>query len=126
MSTAYLFCWMEKCALFYDERSENFGNKLRSYRNYKNIFKEEKYLAECSNGQHLKYFARLRLSLHRLMIETGRYVLRKQRVAPELRTCKICNINDCEDEEHFLIRCQKYETQREALFREIKDLNVFF
>ena len=60
------------------------------------------------------------------MIEIGSYVPRKQRVGPKLRTCKICDINDCEDEEHFLVRCQKYVTQREALFREIKDLNVFF
>ena len=83
-------------------------------------------MTECSNGQHLKYCARLRLSSHRLNIETSRHVARKQSVAPELPICKIDNINDCEDEEYFLIRCQKYETQREALFREIKDLNVFF
>ena len=117
-----------KNGLFCEERNYNFGNKLRSYRNYNNIhvFKEDKYLNQCRNGQHLKYFAKLRQSSHRLIIEPGRHVPRKQRVAPECQSCKICNINDCEDEEQFLIGCQKYETQRKALFREMTDLNVFF
>ena len=62
------------------------GNKLRSYRSYKNTFKEEEYLK--LNSRKIKgSFARLRLSAHALQIEVGRYAKGDNRKDPDDRLC---------------------------------------
>ena len=86
--------------------------QLRSYRQYKQQFKCEDYLHACTNISHRRSFTRLRLSCHKLEIEVGRY----NNVDVVDRICKYCNLNQCEDEEHFLIQCDLYKTPREILF----------
>jgi hypothetical protein len=112
--------------LYNDVRKGDNGNKLRSYRTYKNIFKQEDYLVECKNMQCLKYLARLRLSSHKLSIETGRYVSVKDRVKPENRICIHCNLAKCEDEFHFLIECPRYEVMRTEFFSQVEQQQLFF
>ena len=46
--------------------------------------------------------ARFRMSSHTLAIETGRHA--KPKIAKEERKCRYCNLDDVEDEEHFLLR----------------------
>ena len=62
-----------KAELFNDNRKRKHGNKLRCYRQFKTTFHTESYLLECHNRMHRQYFAKLRLSAHKLHIETGRY-----------------------------------------------------
>ena len=65
-------------------------------------------------------FARLRLSNHRLEIESGRY----DNVKADLRYCKQCQNSDnqtyIEDEKHFLIVCPKFEKERKLFFDKLK------
>ena len=77
--------WGEE--LHNDFRTKGFGNKLRSYRNYKSLYCEEAYLTKCISLETRQCIARLRLSAHNLNIETGRYTSGPQRLPPELRIC---------------------------------------
>ena len=43
----------------------------------------------------------LRMSAHRLAIETGRHV--KPKISKEERICKNCALEEVEDESHFLL-----------------------
>ena len=65
------------------------------------------------------YFTRLRLSAHKLHIETGRYTHKKDRLDPENRICKYCSENLCEDEFHFMMNCSLYDEYRKGLFSSI-------
>ena len=61
----------------------------------------------------------LKLSDHRLAIETGRYV--RPRVEPKDRTCKVT-----QGEIHCLVTCQINGTSRAVLFDEIKKIKPSF
>ena len=71
-----------------------------NFQNYLNVLNVEKYR---------KAMSRLRMSSHRLEIETGRW--RKPISTPiEQRKCKFCNV--LEDEFHFIIECTLYADLR--------------
>ena len=108
------FIDMWKHKLFDDERTEN-GNKLRSYRPYKDVFRKEEYL-QLNPVSIRGSFSRLRLSAHNLHIETGRYLSAKDRKNPEDRICYYCNMNICEDEYHLVMKCHNYNQLRCDLF----------
>ena len=55
--------------------------------------------------------SKLRLSSHKLLIETGRYG--RNRIERAERHCCIYNSTDLEDEYHFVIICPVYENIRE-------------
>ena len=114
-----------KSDLFNDTRSKGHGNKLRMYRTFKTTFVKESYLNDCTIKKHRQAFARLRLGAHRLQIEVDRYTT-KNRIPPECRLCQICNSGVCEDEFHFIMKCTKYDLQRNMLFDHITDKYPFF
>lgn len=87
------------------------GNKLRSYNILKNHFNIEPYLQIVDIPEHRRAITQLRLSSHNLNIETMRGTVED----PNQRKCKKCGLDEKEDEEHFLIRCQAYTSQRESL-----------
>ena len=100
--------------LFCDKRKSNYGNKLRTYRLFKNVFRREDYLQQCTNTVHRSAYTRFRLSAHRLNIETLRYS--KPRILPEDRLCSNCTLNVCENEFHFLMICNAYDDIRKPFF----------
>lgn len=51
----------------------------------------------------------LRLSSHHLKIETGRY----DNLTRDCRKCDVCNLNEIEDEFHFLLICLSLRSLRE-------------
>ena len=106
-------------------KSKNGNNKLRSYREYKNIFKREKYIQLCDPVAR-KYIAQIRLSAHKLSIESGRYNTQNQYIPPAERICRNCNRNEIEDEMHFILDCPAYGIPRENLLDLIKTDNVNF
>ena len=116
--------WKEE--LYNDTRKKQGGNKLRLYRKYKSNFSLEPYLLSCNQKQR-RNLARLRLSSHKLEVETQRYSTTY--IPPEERKCKQCDLSVCEDEIHFLIQCPKYEIERKSFFEWFKnnyiDLNIF-
>ena len=61
------------------------------------------YLNFVTSFEHRRALAQLRLSSHRLEIETGRW--KTPATEQKLRFCKHCNNNQVGDENHFLFRC---------------------
>ena len=58
----------------------------------------------------------MRLSSHKLNIETGRY----KNIRPEERTCELCH-SETEDESHFFLRCIFYKESRTTYLNLIED-----
>lgn len=85
--------------------------KLSTYLFLKTNFGLEKYLT-LLRPEYRKPICRLRVSAHRLLIEMGRY----NNTPRTERICKNCMCNEIEDEEHFIIRCNKFTKEREELF----------
>ena len=79
----------------------------------------ETYLLDLPNLDHLTAVARLRMSAHRLAIETGRHV--RPNICKEERIilCKNCDLEEVEDESHFLLKCPLYCQQRTILMQTI-------
>ena len=86
--------------------SEDKGNKLRTYNKFKSNMKQEKYL-NIKNFKLRSSMAQFRLSAHKLEIEKGRFISNTY-IPPKERLCKECNMNECEDEKHFLLHCPLY------------------
>ena len=95
-------------------KDANQGNKMRTYRLFKTTdnYKCEDYLHQVTNTRHRIALTKLRLSNHKLAIETGRYSRPFKK--PAERTCPICKI-EMEDEYHFLNICPAYQEKRSSL-----------
>ena len=65
---------------------------------------------------------KIRISDHKLMIETGRY----NQTSHNDRFCPICNSGIIEDEFHFLFHCPKYSIPREKFYNQIQQNFVDF
>ena len=96
---------------------DNSEGKLRTFQKFKTEYCMETYLLDLPNLDHLTAVARLRMSAHRLAIETGRHV--KPKISKEERICKNCALEEVEDESHFLLKCPLYCQQRTILMRTI-------
>lgn len=91
----------------------NKSDKLRTYRQFKSMFMLEKYLKHVSVDADRRNLSRFRTSSHRLQIEFGRYTVPKTAVSDRL--CTQCSLKAVEDEQHCLLICPKYDTQRSLL-----------
>jgi len=81
------------------------------YKELKPVFERSSYLDIVDNKKHRNIIAKLRLSSHKLFIETGRH----QNIDRDQRKCILCNLNDIEDEFHFVLKCPYYNDVRNAL-----------
>jgi len=90
--------------------------KLRTYLQFKSELKLEPYLA---HGGHLarSVLFSIRSSSCRLRIETGRW--RRPREKEEERICLLCESGEVENEEHFVMRCTRYDDLRQILFSKV-------
>ena len=88
------------------------GGELRSYAVFKRDFFLEKYLLHESLVNR-KNLTRLRISSHKLSVETGRF----NKTPLENRLCAMCDKGLVEDEFHFMISCTAYEKPRDHLFK---------
>ena len=89
------------------------GGKLALYAKFKSNNSEEKYLS--LPFWQRKYISKLRMSNHKLFIETGRYG--KERLDRDMRICKYCTLGVPEDEQHFLLDCPYYRLERYDFLR---------
>ena len=103
--------------LFDNERKGNFGNKLRSYRLFKNSFRMESYLVEIKSQKLKKSLTKLRVGSHNLQIEKGRHSIPYKE--PCERICKYCPNKDIEDEKHFIMLCPLYTHLRNNLYEKV-------
>ena len=80
------------------------------------------YLDLIRNSANRKDLVKIRISNHKLMIETGRY----NQTSRNDRLCPICNSGIIEDEFHFLFHCPKYSIPREKFYDQIQQNFVDF
>ena len=82
---------------------------LYNYKCFKLNFGYESYL-DILPCKYRFYFCRLRLSVHPLRIQTGRYA--RNNTPREQRYCLSCNKFDLEDEYHFVCVCPFFQNIR--------------
>ena len=99
--------------LFNDKSDQEHGNKLRTYRLFKQNFNFEKYLL-WGDYQKRKILTKFRISAHDLEIERGRY----KGIKADQRFCELCH-NDVEDELHFLLICPLLNNTRKPFLNAI-------
>jgi hypothetical protein len=109
-------------SLWNDKNNAN-GNKLRTYRLFKNELTEEAYLNLNIPRFQRSAYVKLRCGVLPLAIETGRY----NRTPLQDRLCKLCNMQSVESETHFLIECPLYtDLRHDMLIRANNDSNNVF
>ena len=89
---------------------------MQFLRQLKDTYSFETYL-NIENDQHRKSISQIRLSSHRLAIETGRW----QNIPRENRLCTYCNMGTIESESHFIFECQGYSLGRTIMYDFIKE-----
>ena len=87
-------------------------NKLRLYQKFKSSFSQEPYIDLVRNRNQRSWLTRMRVSAHSLHVETGRYANKPLNE----RICKYCPSNEIDDEYHFWLRCDTFNTKRTCLF----------
>ena len=86
-------------------KDPNQSNKMRTYRKVKTIdnYRCEDYLHQVTYIRHRNFMTKLRLSNHRLAIETRCYTRPYKK--PNEGICPLCR-KEAEDEKHFLVSFQ--------------------
>lgn len=85
------------------------ASKCMLYKHVVDYFCLQVYRKISVHVKYRKLITRLRLSSHDLKIETGRYDNLKR----DCQKCDFCNINEIEDEFHFLLICPSLRSLRE-------------
>ena len=89
--------------------------KLRTYALFKKNLKTELYVSLSIPKCKRSIFCQFRSGILPLAIETGRY----RNVPADERLCEICNLNQVEDEIHFLCFCPRYQESRTELYQNV-------
>ena len=84
---------------------------LRTYVRFKYSFGIESYLVNVRNPRYRAAISKLRTSSHALEVERGRHAKPKMPLEERLRP----NCHVMEEEQHFVMECTLYETQRRVL-----------
>ena len=101
--------------LWINQRAQFSDGKLRTYTSIKQHFGYERYPSINKNFEHRRSLTKLRTSAHRLNIEAGRY----QGIPPHQRLCAQCDSREIEDEIDFLLVCNKFADNRQALLNTV-------
>ena len=96
--------------------------KLRLYSKFKDNFKTDDYVFSLMPRYERSLLAQLRMGILPLRVETGRFI---NEILNE-RICTLCELQDIEDEIHFVCRCPKYDNPRLQLFHIASDRNPNF
>ena len=89
------------------EEIRNPNSKMFTYSKFKTTIGREKYLSTVKKEKHRIAMTKIRLSNHKLAIETGRH----NKIDRENRICPLCT-NGVENEEHFMMKCPAYSELR--------------
>lgn len=93
--------------------------KLRTYKLLKTTFGVEDYV-RCPMHKSLRSaIARIRMGVFPLRIETGRW----RGLPLEERLCTNCDMNEVENEKHFLCVCPRHTNLRQGLIRNINEIH---
>ena len=96
------------------------SSKLKTYCKIKYSFALENYILTKPLRER-KYFTKLRISAHKLNIESGRYTIPK--TPANLRFCPFCP-DQVESEMHLVLNCSKYQDLRNDFFNSINYINL--
>jgi hypothetical protein len=107
-----------KCTLNKGDNSGSRGNKLSTYKEFKENFELETYLLNIKNKQVRSSLTKLRISAHTLKIEMGRYH-KPEKIPVERRLCEECN--EVENEYHFVMNCSMYTNLRDIFFIDLEN-----
>ena len=102
---------MQKKYITQWKHSLNNSQKLEFYNVFKNSYAPSIYLDVTRKNPNRKTFVKLRISNHKLNIETGRY----DKISRCHRICPVCSL-DIEDEIHFLFNCPNIHQFRDDFF----------
>ena len=86
---------------------------------YKTQFCLENYVNFFARA-YRSFFTKLRISSHSLMIERGRHFHPK--IPADQRLCKLCSLDEVEDEFHFMVKCTSYADLRAELLSNISEI----
>ena len=117
--------WSRLVQCPYSRTCKQGRNKLRTYSTFKKKFQFENYL-NIADPKARKNLSRLRVSAHRLHIETQRFNGRNLYIPEEQRICPCCNSQEKEDEFHFIVKCDRYQIPRQAMFNSVIEKNIHF
>ena len=102
--------WLLSINKNYDPNSQN---KFKMYAYIKNVFAVENYVLALPMMKR-RHNTKLRISSHRIAIETGRYT---RPITPKNeRLCNNCDQLIVGDEFHFLLAYHKFTSQRKTMF----------
>jgi len=93
------------------------NKKLTFYSTFKTDVTSSNSLGLITNQKHRRAAAKLRAGNHNLTIETGRHSTPK--LSEHLRICQYCSSNEVENEVHFLLSCNRYDTIRQFLVEDV-------
>ena len=97
---------------WYSELNNTTENRL--YKFIKTSFGRENYLSSGMKSCFIEAMVKIRLSSHRLAVETGRFCIPKKAISD--RVCTTCHVT--EDEYHCFAICPRYSTLRTNLLPE--------
>jgi len=86
-----------------------------THKEVKKDYQLEEYLTTVKNPAHRIKITKLRLGVHSLRIQTGKYENAGASIPVEERKCLVCKENHIEDEQHFLMYCKGYNDIRKEL-----------
>ena len=103
---------------YWSERIHTFS-KMDTYCLLKQRFGLENYTSDVKKRAHRIILPKIRISNHRLAIETGRFskASRNERICLH---CKADNVSEIDDEQHLLLRCSRFTEIRIALFDHVR------
>ena len=116
MKNSYVELWKKSLGA-----SDDNSGKLHLLRKVKTNFCFEPYLSVAQKPKYRKALTALRISAHKLEIETGRHANKKRNahfIKREERFCKLClndNVKVLGDEFHALMVCPVFEKKRDNL-----------
>ena len=111
----YINIMKQKYISHWNQTLQN-SQKLSFYKTIKNNYSPSTYLDLTRKDPLRKTLVKLRISCHKLRIETGRY----DNIPRNERICNFCNCNKIEDETHFLLDCPAYSQVRGIFFSKIE------
>ena len=101
--------------------SNSGGNKLRTYKLFKQSYGTEHYCNLILPRNHRSAFSRFRCGVAPIRLETGRY----ERLPEAERVCPFCS-SEIENEIHVMLNCPLYDDIRYNLFEKAKLLDANF
>ena len=112
----FLACFKQRLTdNFVQSRDEFFNNSSKCFL-YKHLIDHvgiQFYLTKSIPENYTSLLTKFRVSAHQLRIEQGRY----NGTARPDRICEICNMNEIEDEYHFILICPMYNDIRSAYIK---------